>query len=325
MPKANTTQVLNTPFDPLTAEKQRRARLLKKYKKLSSNLVEERSLYEERLNAQQQMLQQTTDYLVEIKQELQERNNDILASVRYARYIQNSILPDLNELRAVVPESFVFYQPKDIVSGDLPWLKVYGDTVLIAAMDCTGHGVPGAMISMLGYSLLNEVIATKAGLTPAQILVELNEKVVESFSHADGREDVQDGMDIALLQYNRSTRTLTFAGAKRPLLWVQGHEVHEIPGSQHSIGVPNLKPEDFQNHSFSVVASDAVYLFSDGFVDQFGEETGKKYMRGRFKDFCKTISQLPADVQFDKLELEFKEWKGKQRQTDDVLVVGLKF
>jgi serine phosphatase RsbU (regulator of sigma subunit) len=303
MPNSKPSKTEAQLTEDLAEKTRKHAKLLKRYRTLNAARNEERDVYEERLNAQQQMLQQTTDYLVETKKELEERNNDILASVRYARYIQNSILPDLTELQALIPESFIYYQPKDIVSGDLP----------------------GAMISMLGYSLLNEVIATKPGLTPSQILFELNERVVQSFSHAAGREDVQDGMDISLLQYNPNTRSVIYAGAKRPMFLVQGSEILEVPGGVNSVGVPTLKASDFEDHQVTVQERDMVYLFSDGFVDQFGEETGKKYLKTRFKQLCLKLSDLDATAQLTEIDKEFQQWKGKQRQTDDVLVLGLKF
>lgn len=271
------------------------------------------------------MLQQTTDYLSEVRSELQEKNEDILASIRYASYIQNAIVPDIAELRSHVPESFIFYRPRDIVSGDLPYILPYNDGLLIAAMDCTGHGVPGAMIAMLGFSLLNESSMLVKQGTPHQLLAKLNQLVRESFSKQPSMQVVQDGMDIALAWYHPPTRRLQFAGARRPLFFVSGGVLHELEGHPHSIGSNNFAETDLATHTLDLKTGDSAFLFSDGFIDQFGQETGKKFLKTRFRNLCLQMASSPAQTQQALLGQTFDSWKGNLRQTDDVLVLGLNF
>lgn len=326
LPMPKTAPVVTDPAmlaTLLEAERLRRKRLVLRQRNLKSRMAEMQALYEEQLRAQMQMLQQTTEFLTEVQAQLEERTNDILESVRYGRYIQNAIMPQSAELQALLPDSFVLYQPRDIISGDLPWVRKYGDSILAAAMDCTGHGVPGAMIAMLGYSLLNEVVTADINLHPSQILARLNDLVVKSFSHTAGAQTVQDGMDIALLQYYPQQGRIVFAGAKRPLFLVQDGTLTEGPSVDHSIGYP-VSPEVWYDQEYAVRPGDTIYLFSDGMVDQFGQQTGKKFLKSRLRNLCLEASALPANQQLQRFEQAFADWKGSLRQTDDVLLLGIR-
>lgn len=285
-----------------------------------------RAVYEERLRAQQQMLQQTTDYLTELKQELEDKNLDITASVQYASYIQQATVPTEDDLRRYVPDGFIYYQPRDIVSGDLPWVHPYNEGVLIAALDCTGHGVPGALIAMLAYALLNETISVHPHLPPSRLLTELDRLMTASLSQSNPEaRKVRDGMDIALVHYRPALRELTFAGAHRPLFLLRKGSIHEYSGSTDSIGPSHQPTKQFEDTVLRVEPEDRIYLFSDGITDQFGAETGKKLLKTRFREFLLEVEALPMAEQRERIRAGFESWKGHTPQTDDVLVMGLKF
>ncbi|MFT5779404.1 MAG: serine phosphatase RsbU (regulator of sigma subunit) [Crocinitomicaceae bacterium] len=251
--------------------------------------------------------------LVELK------NEEILDSISYAKRIQNAILPSESMLKEHLKGSFVFYKPKDIVAGDFYWLEHKDGKVLFAAADCTGHGVPGAMISVVCNNGLNRSVL-EFGLTdPGQILDKTREIVIHEFEKSD--DDVKDGMDIALCSLEGNK--LHYAGANNPLWIVRNGEVLETKVHKQPISkFDNLV--NFQTNTVELQKGDTIYIFSDGYVDQFGGEKGKKFMTRAFHELLISIQDKSMEEQKIHLDDVFETWKGNLEQIDDVCVIGVK-
>lgn len=262
----------------------------------------------------------------EAHEQLSEKNGEILDSITYAKRIQNAILPTDDFVEENLKDSFIIYQPKDIVAGDFYWLKTVGEakeTILFAAADCTGHGVPGAMVSMVCNNALNRSIKEYDLTDPGQILDKTREIVTEEFSagqvaHGDY---VRDGMDIALCALTGNQ--LAYAGANNSLWIVRNGELMVTKANKQPIGRFRTS-ESFTTHSFELQKGDAIYVFSDGYVDQFGGEKGKKFMAKAFKDLILSVQSESMLQQKESLLTAFKTWKGDIDQVDDVCVIGVR-
>jgi len=254
---------------------------------------------------------------------IREKNKEILDSINYTKRIQEAILPSPSVIKQVIPSSFILYKPKDVISGDFYWTEQVGDLSLFAAADCTGHGVPGAMVSVVCHGALNRAVR-EFGLTdPGKILDKVREIVIETFQK-DG-DNVQDGMDIALCALNRKTGELQYAGANNPLYVVKkdSGDLQETKASKQPIGnYDNAK--DFVTHNLNVSKGDMIYVSSDGYADQFGGLKEKKFMYGKFKKLLTSLSKATLEEQKDKLFSDFEAWKGDIEQVDDVCVIGVK-
>jgi serine phosphatase RsbU (regulator of sigma subunit) len=256
---------------------------------------------------------------------LEEKNRDILDSIKYAKRIQETIIPTEETLQQTVTQDlFVFYKPKDIVSGDFYWMKQIGDTVMVAVIDCTGHGVPGALVSIVGNNGLNRAVNEFGLRKPAGILDKLSELTEEAFKQ-HGKEELRDGMDINLVSINRNTMELQYAGANNPL-WIirKSGEFTEIKANKQPIG----KFEDrhpFTNHAIPLGPGDAVFLFTDGYADQFGGPNGKKFKYKQLQD----LLEANVDKPFHELKIivteSFERWKADYEQIDDICLMGIKF
>ena len=256
--------------------------------------------------------------------ELRQRNKDIMDSIRYAKQIQEAILPDKQRLFDAFPESFIFWRPRDIVSGDFYWFGQVGEQMIMVAADCTGHGVPGAMMSMMGNECLHQIVNMKSITNPLDILFQLD-RMTKRALHQDGSErESQDGMDIAITSVNLKSGAGQFAGAFNPMYLIRNDELMEFDSAKDSIGGYSAKRKSFEVHDFQLETNDAIYMFSDGYIDQFGGARGKKYMRKRFKRFLLEISHEAMEVQGEKVETEFDVWRESRKQIDDVLVMGIK-
>lgn len=274
-----------------------------------------------------------------INHEVEQKNHEIMDSINYAKRIQDSILPD-SKLKHLMPQSFVYFQPKDVVSGDFYWLKRVGDELLFSAIDCTGHGVPGAFVSMVGFGGLNRAVNQYNLTKPSAVLEKLSEFVVDSFAKHESKS-INDGMDASLCALNRKTNVLQYAGANNsvyiirssdnPILNTDGKKIivnqletlNEIKATRRPIGKTD-HPIPFVNHSIQLEKGDIVYLFTDGFPDQFGGVKGKKYMYKSFKRFLVSIQDLPIQKQGDRIEKEFNLWtKGEFEQVDDICIIGI--
>lgn len=263
--------------------------------------------------------------VAERTQELAQKNADITASIQYAKRIQSAILPELDFIYRHFPESFVFYRPKDIVSGDFYWFAEKDGKKIMVCADCTGHGVPGALMSVIGHNLLNQIILEKGITSPDEILNRLHAGVQIALKQGHHEEDSRDGMDIAICVFKEGTKELHFAGALRPLIMIRNGMLSKIDSDRFPIG-GNLTTGDnkYTLHKILLEHGDMLYMFSDGFADQFGGPRGKKFMVKHLLELLREIETLSLPDQAAKLEQSFENWKENYAQVDDVLVVGIR-
>ena len=272
--------------------------------------------------------------LEESKHELLEKNTEIVDSINYAKRIQDALIPPVEVFKKSLPNSFVIYKPKDIVSGDFYWISELDTTkndgsnneklVVYSVADCTGHGVPGAFMSLIGLKILNQSIKQQDVNSPAEALDYLNSEVYKTINkHSDSKNVIRDGMDVALCAINFTSNKLTFSGAKNPVYIVRNKELHEIKGDKQPIGAL-VNNSLFINHEYQLEKGDMVYIFSDGFADQFGGPKGKKLKYKPFKEMLIENSLKPVDEQKEKLEDLFENWKGDLEQLDDVCIIGVR-
>jgi serine phosphatase RsbU (regulator of sigma subunit) len=259
----------------------------------------------------------------EQKDHLQQKNKEIIDSIEYAKYLQEAILPPDRLITQHLPESFILYKPKDIIAGDFYWLETRNDTVYFAAADCTGHGVPGAMVSVICSNALTKALVEEGIEKPGLILDRTRELVVQRFNRSE--EAVMDGMDISLCALDMKTNTMQWAGANNPL-WIHrkdGDEIEVIQGDYQPIAQYPIQTP-FSNHEVSVNSGDMIYLFSDGFADQFGGQKAKKLKAQQFKKWLLTLTDKTMAQRSAFLENAFEEWKGDIKQLDDVCVFGVR-
>jgi ligand-binding sensor domain-containing protein/serine phosphatase RsbU (regulator of sigma subunit) len=266
--------------------------------------------------------------VIEQKTVIEHHNMEIMDSIKYAKNIQEALLPSLSEINNLFKNSFVLYMPKDIVSGDFYWFAKNGDTRFIAAVDCTGHGVPGAFMSIVGNTLLNEIVNEKKITAPGDILLELHKGVKIALNQNTEEFERRDGMDITLCAFNTNSHEIQYAGANRPL-WIyrkqKGYELEIIKATKFPIGGLELEENRvYQNHIITVNEGDCLYLFSDGYADQFGGPKGKKFMLTNLQKTLLANVQNSMDVQKQNLTNAFMAWKSDAEQIDDVLVIGIK-
>jgi serine phosphatase RsbU (regulator of sigma subunit) len=262
--------------------------------------------------------------------EIKTQNLKINQSINYARNIQGALLPEINSIKEVFSDSFIFFSPRDVVSGDFYWFyKIPGKEHLriVAAIDCTGHGVPGAFMSMLGMSFLEEIVIDKGILEPKDILESLHSMIKTSLNQETTGNS--DGMDAAVCIYNTKTKKLTFAGAVNPLIIIQSGQLTTVNGNYFGIGgtMKGIPPNErmFEQQTISIDGSAVCYIFSDGFSDQFGGENGKKYLLKNFVNFIHSIHQLPFVKQKELLAETLRKWQGDlYPRVDDVLVIGFR-
>jgi serine phosphatase RsbU (regulator of sigma subunit) len=250
------------------------------------------------------------------------RVEDHLASLRYAGMIQHALMPDLNVLNSVIKDFFILFLPKDIVSGDFYYTFSTRQFTCIAVGDCTGHGVPGALMSILGISFLNEIIQLKANIRANRILNCMREKIMQALNQTGSNEETKDSIDIGLCIIEPGAEYLQFAGANRPLIRIRNGELVEFRPDKMTIGIAPQIEKPFLNTMVDIKQGDSFYLFSDGFADQFGGKTDKKFKYNQFRQMLLSVSNLPMASQREYLEFSFNEWKGKSQQNDDVLVFG---
>jgi serine phosphatase RsbU (regulator of sigma subunit) len=270
-------------------------------------------------------LQKRTAEVYEQKEELAQKNLDITESIKYAKRIQSSVLPDTNRLATVFNDAFVFFLPRDIVSGDFFWFDwIDKDRFMVVCSDSTGHGVPGAFMSMIGTALLQDIITVKKMTRPSQVLHELDRQIFSTLNQNQELEASNDGMDIVVCEFNIRTRHLVFASAMRPVILVIDGEQHYVRGNRSSVGGESYTEKFFDDQEYHLREGDIVYLFTDGYCDQFGGEGGKKMKVSRLKMLIDDIRPLPMAEQEKQVREFFYEWQGKNEQVDDVLFMGLK-
>jgi PAS domain S-box-containing protein len=261
-----------------------------------------------------------------IELEISQKNRKITESINYAKRIQEAILPDTEYVRQFLPASFILYKPRDVVSGDFPWFLQKGDDIYIAAVDCTGHGVPGALISLIGFFLLNNIINVHRTGSPSMILDLLDEEVTRTLKQDESDASTRDGMDISLCKINRKKCQIEYSGAHRPLYYLTNTKLHEVKGNKFPIGGAQYKNRSkFTNTIINYKEGDAIYLFSDGFPDQFGGPKNKKFSPRKIRDLIRNNALLDVNDISRTMDAEFEKWRGNNKQTDDVLMIGIRF
>ncbi len=263
---------------------------------------------------------------VKQKEENELKQNDIMESLRYAKRIQRTILPDKKAMDEVFDDYFVVFKPKDIVSGDFYWFNQVVDKAFVAVVDCTGHGVPGAFMSLIGYNLLNQIVLQKGIHKPGQILTELHNQVRATLKQDAADSKSRDGMDVCLVVVSKYDDKFEYAGANRPLLMLKGDELIEIKPTKFSIGGEQMEEErTYQNNELEYETGDSIYMFSDGFVDQFGGPDFKKFSTKKLKQIIMDNKHEPMSVQRALFNIVWKDWKGDEEQTDDVTMIAIRF
>ncbi|MEZ4922818.1 MAG: GAF domain-containing protein [Crocinitomicaceae bacterium] len=260
-------------------------------------------------------------------QELAQKNKDIMSSINYSKRIQNGILPSETFIGQLLPESFVFYRPRDVISGDFYWVERSIGKIFFAVVDCTGHGVPGALMSIIGKNILDQAVNEKGIEDPSMILTFLRAGLRVAFGADETAEgsDVEDGMDLGICVWDIDERTVSFAGANSNLYLVHDGALEVIKGDKSGVSASNWDVVNYATHEIEILKGDTVYLSSDGFPDQFGGERVKKYSQRRFQELLLSISSLPIGLQEDKISKEFDDWKGLLDQLDDVCIMGVRF
>jgi ligand-binding sensor domain-containing protein/serine phosphatase RsbU (regulator of sigma subunit) len=290
------------------------------------SLLKEKRILEKKVQERTEKIVYQHEEIEKQKNELVKKNIKITDSIDYAKKIQDAFLPNPDLLKQLFPESFVLFIPKDIVSGDFYWLQTKSDNIFFAIGDCTGHGVPGAFMSLISINLLNEIIEKKTNLVPSEILEALRLRIIDTLTPSKGEEKRQNGLDIALCAYNSAKHELSYAGAKNPLYLFRNNAFTEIKADRHTVGrFYNQENIPFTNHSFPVEKGDVIYLFSDGFADQKGGTLNKKYYYQPFKELFQRIQGLDMAEQKKQLEQEIVSWRGNNEQIDDILIMGIRF
>lgn len=274
----------------------------------------------------------------QLEQEAQKAREDVMASINYAKRIQFALLPEESDIKARFQNSFMFYRPKNIVSGDFPWILDNGGITWMAVVDCTGHGVPGALLSIIGYLLLSNIVGNNPGLTPAEVLDRLHEAVRDALKQKTSEANAGDGMDLGLVRVDPAAHQLQFAGAHRPLYYLhQGRagafdsgddcRFQEFEGTRKGIGgkpLPNGRPEKpFANNVIDYQPGDRFFVFSDGLPDQLGGPEHKKFFTRRVKEWLARNVENDMNKTSSDLQKTFREWRGGDKQVDDVLLIGV--
>ena len=259
------------------------------------------------------------------RENLLEQRHELLASLNYASFIQKAVLPDQRYLESVLTDHFVLHKPRDIVSGDFYYCSRKEELTIVAAGDCTGHGVPGALMSIMGVSFLNEILSSKGPCKPSRILNLLRERVMNALHQRGEDAENKDAMDMALCVYNSQTRELQYAGAHNPLYQIRKRVLTEIKADKMPVGVNAIEEESFTNHTIQLKPGDTVYIFSDGYADQFGGPRDKKFKYGPMKELLIGISDRPMEEQKHELDRVIESWKGDELQVDDILLFGIRF
>ena len=308
------------PYEPLSDEDVLGHALLK----MKDELAETERILEKKVKERTEEVVRQKDEIDQQKSKLEELYNDVTDSIRYAKSLQDYILPPENIMKKWLPLSFVLFKPKDIVSGDFYWMHKIGNKHLFAAVDCTGHGVPGAFMSLVGANGLNGAIKEHKLNDPGMILDDLNAYSHESLNKEGDENAVRDGMDISLCAIDYKNMQLDYAGAYNPLYIIRNGEILITKGDKFAIGSFEPGAKHFNTQSIPLKKGDLIYVFSDGYADQFGGLKGKKFMYRQFRETLLSIKDLPMDEQRALLDQKIEAWKGSFEQVDDILIIGVR-
>ena len=259
------------------------------------------------------------------RDKLLEQRRELMSSLKYASFIQRAVLPDQRYLDISLTDHFVLHKPRDIVSGDFYYCSRKEELIVTAAGDCTGHGVPGALMSIMGVSFLNEILSSRGPCIPSRILNLLRERVMNAL-HQRGEElENKDAIDMALCVFNTRTSELQYAGANNPLYHIRSKVLTEIKADKMPVGIHAIEEDSFTNHALQLKPGDTVYIFSDGYPDQFGGPSDKKFKYGPLKELLIRISDRSMEDQKLELEHVIEHWMGDKPQVDDILIFAIKF
>jgi serine phosphatase RsbU (regulator of sigma subunit) len=262
--------------------------------------------------------------LVKRLAELEAKSREMEESIRYAGSLQQSILPNERIFQNAFMDAFVLFQPKDIVSGDFYWIYQHNDDVYFAVGDCTGHGVPGALVNIAGNTILRQIIRLEGVSDPALIMRLLDNELTNLFNENLTVGNRCDGMDIVFCKFNLRSRKGSFCGAGRPLILIREGELVEFKKGPDAIGYSSFGEKTFETIHFALNEGDQFYLFTDGYTDQFGGENVKKFNRQRFRNLLLSLTDMPMNKQKNELSFSFDNWKGQQEQVDDICVIGVR-
>lgn len=294
---------------------------LQRKKKTNRILLEQKK----EIETQRDEIEAQRDFVTKQRDQIAQQNTIITDSIEYAKRIQNALLPQEKYMKKILTEHFVFMKPKNIVSGDFYWVSEKNDKIIVAVSDCTGHGVPGAFMSMLGVAFLNEIVNKNEILEANQILIQLRSSIIESLHQEYGILGSKDGMDMALCIIDRKTHNLQFSGAYNPCVIIRKHEIIELLPDKMPIGIHAVKiDKDFTNKEFLLEKDDMIYLFTDGYIDQFGGKDGLKFRQKPFKELLLSISEKSMKKQKEILITTMDEWQGDRSQLDDMMIMGIR-
>jgi serine phosphatase RsbU (regulator of sigma subunit) len=285
---------------------------------------EEIKMQREEIEARKEEIEMQRDLAEKQRDEILAQKKELTDSIRYARRIQSTLQPESNSLGKIFSDYFILNRPKDIVSGDFYWFCTKEDKTIVAVADSTGHGVPGAFMSLLGIEFLEETVHNKNINQPDKILNNLRDHIIKSMGQTGRSGETFDGLDIALISLDLANYSLHYAGAFNPLIIIRNNEIIEIKGDRMPIGYQSRTSKPFTNHVLQIKPDDSIYLFTDGYPDQFGWRTGKKFYWDNFKELLLSIQNVPMKAQKILLESNLKNWMGDLEQVDDIMVLGLK-
>jgi serine phosphatase RsbU (regulator of sigma subunit) len=275
------------------------------------------------ISLQKDEIEQQRDLAAAQRDQIAYQKKHITDSIMYAKRIQTALIPSL-ELFSDKLEHFVLYKPLAIVSGDFYWVSTVENKQIIICADCTGHGVPGAFMSMLGVTMLNEIVNNKHIIMPDQIIENLRQGVIKSFNQVADEDSIKDGMDISVCMVDFEQNLLWYSGANNPLYLIRGHEIVHYRGDKMPVAI-HYRMQPFTLHRIEITKGDEFYIFSDGYVDQFGGPKQKKFMSNQFKETLVTLDVVPMLKQAERLNEIFEEWRGDTPQIDDVTLIGIRY
>ncbi len=298
-----------------------RIRSIELQKNKLEQLVKERTHALEEANVE---IEAQRDLATSQRDQIGAQKKEITDSIYYAERIQRSLLPASNILKMILPEHFILFKPRDIVSGDFYWTTEKTDKIYVTAVDCTGHGVPGAFMSMLGISFLNEIVNKSDEIGPEEVLNQLRKYIIKALKQIGQEGEAKDGMDMSMVVFDKAQKTLSFAGANNPLYFIRNGELKEIKGDKMPVGI-HERMNSFTSHSIDLMRGDTFYIFSDGYADQFGGPKAKKFMYSNFKSLLMTLQAKSMREQGKILDDTLEAWKGDVEQIDDIVIIGLRF
>ena len=283
-------------------------------------IINTRAAAEEQINSQKKQLESNN-------KELEAHKKDIISSINYAKLIQQAILPLEENIQREIPLSFILYKPRDIVSGDFYWFhEIDSNNYIMVVADCTGHGVPGAFMTVVGSNLLTQIVVENKITKPSDILSELDKRIIATLKQEkEHYRIIQDGMDLSLLKVNKLAKEFIYASAKRPAIFIRNGQIEEFKGSKNALGGLKGGEKIFDEIKLNFEDGNTIYLFTDGYIDQFGGTDNKKFMISRLRELLLTIQHLPMPEQKKVVESTINKWIGQYEQTDDILIMGIRF